>query len=170
MLRFLFPRLTPAQRRGQPLFDSAVSEARAPGWYVEGGLPDTLDGRFAMLATVCAMLTVRLDALAEGGEGQSAALAERFIEAMDAEHRQMGLNDPTLGKRVRKMVGGLARRVDAWRLAIAGQRDWDEVVKASVYGDGEPSEEHLACAAAKLRALWERLRSSPDSAVVEGKF
>lgn len=170
MLRFLFPRLTPAQRRGQPLFDSVVNHARQPHWYVEGGVPDTLDGRFAMLATVCALVSVRLDALAQGGPEQSAALVERFVEAMDAEHRQMGINDPTLGKGVRKMVGSLARRVDEWRGAIDDERRWDEVVRSSVYGGDEPGDAQLAYSSARLRALWQQLSTSVDAAVVEGKF
>ena len=70
-----------------------------------------------MLATICALLTVRVE---DSGE-QSAALAERFIEAMDAEHRQMGINDPALGKQVRRMVAALARRVGEWRAAVAGR-------------------------------------------------
>lgn len=170
MLRFLFPRLTPAQQRGQPLFDSAVAEARARHWYAEGAVPDTIDGRFAMLATVCALLTVRLEMLAEGGDERSAALTERFIEAMDAEHRQMGLNDPTLGKRVRKMVGSLARRVEAWRAATAGTDDWDEVARSSLYGTGTPQGAQAAYAAAQLRELWQRLESTSDGDVVEGKY
>ncbi len=170
MLRFLFPRLTPAQRRGQPLFDSAVNHARQRHWYVEGGVIDSLDGRFAMLATICAMLSVRLEAFPEGGQEQSAALIERFVEAMDAEHRQMGINDPTLGKGVRKMVGSLARRVDEWRAAIDGEAGWDEVVRSSVYGSGQPEDDQLAHSSAKLRELWQRLAASDDAEVAEGKY
>ncbi len=170
MLRFLFPRLTPAQPRGQPLFESAVAEARQRHWYVEGGVPDTLDGRFAMLATVCALLSVRLESLAGGGAEQSAALTERFVEAMDAEHRQMGINDPTLGKRVRKMVGSLARRVGEWRSVTAGGAGWEAQARLSVYGDAPVKDKQVAHSAEQLQQLWQRLRSSPDSDVLEGKF
>ena len=69
-------------------------------------------------------VTVRLE---RGGCGreQSAALTERFVEAMDAEHRQMGISDPTLGKQVRRMVAALARRVGEWRVAVAGEGEWE---------------------------------------------
>ncbi len=170
MLRFLFPRLTPAQRRGQPLFDSAVHHARQRHWYIEGGVPDTLDGRFAMLATVCAMVSVRLEALADSGQEPSAALIERFAEAMDAEHRQMGINDPTLGRSVRKMVGSLARRVGEWRAASEDDRRWDEVVGSSVYGSDRPGDDQLAHSSARLRELWARLGASDDAELVEGKY
>lgn len=170
MLRFLFPRLTPVQRRGQPLFKSAVAEARQRHWYVEGGVPDTVDGRFAMLATVCALISVRLESLAGGGAEQSAALTERFVEAMDAEHRQMGINDPTLGKRVRKMVGSLGRRVGEWRAVTGGEAGWEAVVRSSVYGDGPATDAQLGHSTNRLQQLWQRLQSSPDTDVLEGKF
>lgn len=170
MLRFLFPRLTVRQRRGQPLFDSAVAEARQRHWYLEGGVPDTIDGRFAMLATVCALFSVRLEDVSTGGEEASAALTERFVEAMDAEHRQMGINDPTLGKHVRKMVASLAHRVSEWRAATRGDRDWGLVARSSVYGSAPASDHEIAHSSARLGRLWQRLRSSPDANLVEGKF
>ena len=170
MLRFLFPRLTAPQRRGQPLFDSAVGEARQRHWYIEGGVPDTLDGRFAMLTTVCALLIVRLEMLAERSEAQSAALAERFVEAMDAEHRQLGINDPTLGKRVRKMVGSLARRVGEWRAATLDEEQWDAIVRSSVYGVEPATADQIGHSSARLRDLWRRLRASPDADMLEGKY
>src|SRR5918993_2789038 len=132
MLSFLFPRLTPAQAsRGSALFAALVGEARQPHWYVEGQVPDTLDGRFAVLATVTALATVRLERGGEAARTEAVALAQRFVEAMDAEHRELGLGDPTLGRKVRKLVGALARRVELWRNAIDGNR-WDEAVAASL--------------------------------------
>ena len=166
MLGFLFPRLTARPSRGQPLFDAAVREARRSDWYVEGGVPDTLDGRFTMLATVCALMTVRI----EGSAEQSAALTERFIEAMDAEHRQMGINDPALGKQVRRMVAALARRVGEWRGAVAGEGEWDDAVRSSVYGSAPATAAQLAHCSHRLRALWQRLEARTDADIAEGKI
>jgi cytochrome b pre-mRNA-processing protein 3 len=101
MLRFLFRRLTSRPERGHRLFEAVVAEARRPHWYVEGEISDSLDGRFAVLATVCALFIVRLESGSDAGDAASAALTERFIESMDSEHRELGLNDPGLGRRVR---------------------------------------------------------------------
>ena len=170
MLRFLFPRLTRAPRRGQPLFDRVVEEARRPHWYIEGGVPDTLDGRFAMVATVCALAIVRVESSVDEPASRSAALTECFIEAMDAEHRQMGINDPTLGKKVRKMVGALARRVDLWRSATSGRSDWSEACQSSLYGTGAANDGQIDHVAKKLRELWERLAAASDETAIEGRF
>ena len=170
MLRFLFGGLTDQPRRGQSLFDSAVAEARRPHWFTDGEVPDTIDGRFAMLATICALLIVRLESAGEAGEAASAALTERFIEAMDAEHREMGLNDPGLGRRVRKLVRSLERRVDEWRAAVAGDRDWSETLVSSVYRGDEPRDGALNHCTMSVRNLWGRLSTVPEDRLAEGKF
>jgi len=48
MLGFLFRGLTAEPARGAALFETLTSEARRPHWYVQGKVPDTLDGRFAV--------------------------------------------------------------------------------------------------------------------------
>lgn len=170
MLRFLFGRLTDRPKRGQALFDSAVAEARRPHWFRQGEVPDTIDGRFAMLATICALLSVRLESGSPEGEAASAALTERFIETMDSEHREIGLNDPGLGRRVRKLVASLERRVDEWRAATAGERDWSETIVSSVYRGRPPRDEALKHSGKGLRDLWERLSRARQDQLVEGRF
>jgi cytochrome b pre-mRNA-processing protein 3 len=123
-----------------------------------------------MLATICAILIVRLEAGSEKGEAASAALTERFIEAMDAEHRQLGLNDPGLGRRIRKLVGSLERRVDSWRDAVHGETGWDDVIVSSVYRDEPPEDEALAHAHRSLRAFWDRLSDCPEERLVKAQF
>jgi cytochrome b pre-mRNA-processing protein 3 len=152
------------------LFARAVAEARKPHWYEAGEVPDTIDGRFAMLVTVCALVTVRLEKGGEAGDLASAALTERFIEAMDAEHRELGLNDPGLGRRVRKLVGTLERRVDGWRAATAGEREWGELVQTSLYGSAAPSDSALDHSVRALRDLWARLANTPEQRLVKGDF
>lgn len=169
MLRFLFGGLTDRQKPGHALFEHIIAEARQPHWYVEGQVPDTLDGRFAMLATICALSIVRIE-MREDSESQSAALTERFIEAMDAEHRQMGMNDPGLGKRVRKLVGSLARRTGEWRQAVAGEVEWAATAQSSVYREAETAPDAIAHTSGALRDLWRRLEMASDEQLAEGLF
>lgn len=170
MLRFLFGRLTDRPKRGQALFDSAVAQARSPHWFAQGEVPDTIDGRFAMLATICALVSVRLESGSPDGEIASAALTERFIESMDSEHRELGLNDPGLGRRVRKLVASLERRVDEWRAAVAGERDWSETAVSSVYRGQPPRDRALEHSAQALHRLWARLCEASEEQLVEGRF
>jgi cytochrome b pre-mRNA-processing protein 3 len=169
MLRFLFPRLTADRPHGAELITRISAEARSAHWYVEGAVPDTIDGRFAMLATVTALILVRLER--DGGEGDrlSVALTERFIDLMEAEHRQLGLGDPALGRTVRKLVGALARRVDLWRSAIDGNPPWDDAVRESGY-KADPPRIGLKHSAGRLRRLWGGLDEVTLSALAEGRL
>jgi cytochrome b pre-mRNA-processing protein 3 len=170
MLAHLFARLTSRPKRGRELFTAAVAEARQPGWFVEGEIPDSIDGRFAVLATICALLIVKLESGSVAGAAESAALTERFIESMDAEHRELGLNDPGLGRRVRKLVGSLERRVDEWRETIAGERDWTEAVISTLYRGEAPRDEALDSSARAIRGLWDRLSLTPEPRLLDGRF
>jgi cytochrome b pre-mRNA-processing protein 3 len=167
MLRSLLPGLT-AAGPAKDLFASVTGEARAAHWYVEGQVPDTLDGRFAMLATIAALVIVRLERCGAEGIDASVALTERFIEVMESEHREMGLGDPKLGRTVRKLVSGLARRVGLWRAAVPDGA-WSEAARGSVYGTdvADGALEHTATA---LRQYWSRLDKTSDRALIEGRL
>src|SRR3954468_12144243 len=138
MLKFLFGGLTADKSDGTPLFDALTGRARQPHWYVEGKVPDTLDGRFAVLASVVALALVRLEREGEEGDRLSVSLTERFIHVMESEHRELGLGDPTLGKTVRKLVGMVARRTGLWRSVT--DANWEEITRESLYKDGVDDE------------------------------
>ena len=170
MLSFLFPRLTTQRNRGSALFEALVGEARQPHWFVEGQVPDTIDGRFAVLATTVALAIVRLERGGDAARTAAVALAERFVEAMDAEHRQLGIGDPTVGKIVRKLVGALDRRADLWRRTLADGDDWDHALRVSLFRDAPTSGEALDHSDAAARSVWARLEAASDQALAEGRF
>jgi cytochrome b pre-mRNA-processing protein 3 len=165
MLSFLFRGLTAQPARGTALFEAVTAETRRRSWYVEGDIPDTLDGRFAVLATIAALVLVRLEREGEAGNDASVALTERFIQVMESEHRELGLGDPTLGKTVRKLVGMLARRTELWR---GGKRDWIEATKESLYKS--EVDDALQQSAAALRDLARRLDATPLVELEQGKI
>lgn len=169
MLDFLFRRLTADPQRGSELFESITRIAREPYWYVEGKVPDTLDGRFAILATVTALVLVRLESEGEDGNGASVALTERFVEVMEAEHRELGLGDPKLGKTVRRLVGALARRNELWRRAASGKDDWKSAARDSLYKEEVPNVA-LERSAADLQRFLVGLRGVSLEDLARGKL
>jgi cytochrome b pre-mRNA-processing protein 3 len=167
MLGFLFRTLTTEPSRGAALFAAVTTEARRPHWYIEGAMPDTIDGRFAVLATVATLVIVRLEQLGDQGDAASVALTERFIEVMEAEHRELGLGDPKLGRTVRKLVGSLARRTELWRSAVAGERSWIDAASESLC-QGKTPADALDHSSRALRDLWARIGHADLPALIEG--
>ncbi len=169
MLGFLFRGLTADPHRGAALFDAVTAKARQPHWYVEGTVPDTLDGRFAVLATITALVLARLEQAGEAGNAASVALTERFIEVMESEHRELGFGDPTLGKTVRKLVGSLGRRTGTWRNTVTGGSDWNESTRQSLYKQAV-SADALRHSCRVLKALWTELQGLSVEALEKGSL
>jgi cytochrome b pre-mRNA-processing protein 3 len=169
MLDFLFRRLTADPRRGAELFGAVTDVARQPHWYTSGGVPDTLEGRFAMLATAAALVLVRLEREGAAGDLVSVALTERFVEVMESEHRELGLGDPSLGKQVRKLVGSLARRAELWRAAVNGEREWRAAVEESLYGP-DPAAEAVDHSASALKRFWSGLEEASLERIGQGEI
>lgn len=167
MLGFLFRGLTAEPARGAALFETLTAQARRPHWYVQGKVPDTLDGRFAVLATVTALALVRLERESGAGNRASVALTERFIEVMESEHRELGLGDPTLGRTVRKLVSILANRTQLWRSASDG--DWAQATRESLYKD-DVAASALEHGAESLKSFARRLDMTPLERLEEGKI
>jgi cytochrome b pre-mRNA-processing protein 3 len=167
MLKFLFRGLTAEPARGAALFQALTVEARRPHWYVAGEVPDTLDGRFAVLATVTALALVRLEREGEAGNRASVALTERFIEVMESEHRELGVGDPTLGRTVRKLVSLLAKRTVSWR--SAGEGDWVKAARESLYND-DVSADALEQSAEALKQFAKRLDESSIADLENGRI
>ena len=59
----LLKRLFGAPDRGTApqLYSAVVAAGRAPHWYVDGAVPDTIDGRFDMIAAILALVLLRLE-------------------------------------------------------------------------------------------------------------
>ncbi len=168
-MRSLFNRWRTPANDVQPLYAALVAEARRPAWYLEGAVADSMDGRFAVLASLVALAILRLEDGGEEAVRGSVALTENFIADMDAQMREEGFGDPSVGKQVRSMVGALASRVDRWRHARGGEVDWSDAVRFSIYRDALPAIETAATYSGEtLRRFDEGLSGAADEALLRG--
>jgi cytochrome b pre-mRNA-processing protein 3 len=167
----LLPRLFGDRRERaalRPLYDALVAAAREPAWYREGGVPDTLEGRFDMLATLLALVLIRMEAEGDGARAESVALTEIFIDDMDGTLRQIGIGDFVVGKHVGKLMGLLGGRLGVLREALAGGAGLDPAVRRNVFRDGPAADAQVAWVAARLRRLHERLAGTAMEPLLAG--
>ncbi|MGF1549946.1 MAG: ubiquinol-cytochrome C chaperone family protein [Sphingomonadaceae bacterium] len=152
------------------LYGAALAIARDPAWYREGGVADTLDGRFDMLAAMLSLIIMRLENMGDEGKGDAARLTEAFVEDMDAQLRQMGVGDLVVGKKVAKMVSALGGRLGAYREALEGEGELEEALLRNLYRGDSPPPEALAWTARGLRARHQGLAVMPRAALLEGRL
>ena len=151
-----------------PLYQALVGIGRDPAWYREGGVPDTLDGRFDILAAVTALALLRLEAEGEAGKVPSVLLTELFIEDMDGTLRQIGIGDYVVGKHVGRMVGALGGRLGAFREGLqAGSLA--EAVDRNIFHEAPPSPASVDFVARRLEGFSEKLTQVPVATLYDGK-
>jgi cytochrome b pre-mRNA-processing protein 3 len=147
----------------EPLYRALVAAARDPGWYRDGGVPDTLDGRFDMIAAVTALILLRLEGEGEAGREPGVLLAELFVADMDSSLRQVGIGDYVVGKHIGRMMGALGGRLAAFRDARSDLDAFAEAVRRNVFHEAPPSGAALDWTSGRLR----RLRGALDALSLE---
>ena len=155
------------RERLRPLWHKVVELARTPEFYAECGVADTVDGRFDMITAVLSVVTVRLEKSEMRSE--SALLAEFFVEDMDGQLREFGVNDVVVGKRVGKLMGVLGGRLGAYRSALneSDKMRLTEAISRNVSFGADGSAD---CVATKMLALAERLDKIDDAALLAAEI
>jgi len=152
-----------------PLYGHVIAEARRPDWYRDGRVPDTLDGRFDMVAAVLSLVLLRLEEEGEAGRAPSAFLAELFVDDMDGQLRERGVGDVVVGKHVGRMMGALGGRLGALREAFSNG-SLDEVIVRNIYRGAVPGDGPMATVRAGLIDLRARLAALPGGALLGGAW
>ena len=149
-----------------PLYNAVVTRGRAEHWYLAGGVPDTVDGRFDMIAAVLAIVLVRLER-EPAAAALSAHLTERFVDDMDGQLRQMGIGDIVVGKHIGKMMSMLGGRLGAYRDGLAAG-DVAPALVRNLYRGAAPDAAALAHVRESLMAFHAGLTTKSLPALLAG--
>jgi cytochrome b pre-mRNA-processing protein 3 len=105
------------------LYGSSVTAARARNFYAQWGVPDTVQGRFEMVALHVALALRRLGK--EGGAGRrlGLALTEAFVVDMDDTMREMTFGDLAVPREIKRATAALFDRHTAYLAALATPTD-----------------------------------------------
>lgn len=150
------------------LYRAAVEVARRPHWYEAGAVPDTINGRFDMVATVVAVVLLRLETEPEAAE-TSARLTECFVTDMESQLREIGLGDVGIGKEMGRLVGALGGRLGALRDGAAAGSIREALLR-NVYRGQAPSAEALDHVEGALGSFARDLASTPLDALLGGRL
>ena len=152
-----------------PLYRAVVTAARRPVWYRAGAVPDTLDGRFDMVAAILSLVLLRLEREGDAGRAPAALLTEIFVDDMDGQLRQAGVGDIVVGKHIGKMMGQLGGRLGAFRQGLGGS-DLDDVIVRNIYRGGAPDPAAQAVVRDGLVTLDAALTATPISEMLDGSW
>lgn len=145
-----------------------VERAREPVFYTEWGVPDTLDGRFELLALHAFLVLNRL----KQDHAATAPFAQDLFDTMfadlDRALREMGVGDLGVGRRVKEMAAGFYGRIVAYDKGLAEPSLLLDALRRNLYGTATPTEAQLASAAAYLTRQVSALRTAALPALLAG--
>lgn len=163
--------------RRNPLRDAAelayrriVDQARRPGFFADIEVPDTVDGRFELIALHAFLFLHRL----KREQPQAAPLGQSFLDTMftdfDRSLREMGTGDLSVGREVKRMAQAFYGRIDAYERGLAEDgAALEAALDRNLFGTAPAEPAHLEAMAEYLRREAAQLEAQPTAALLAGE-
>ncbi|WP_245986600.1 ubiquinol-cytochrome C chaperone family protein [Azospirillum thermophilum] len=171
----LFGRLL-GTRRGRraaaEFFATIAGQARNPVFYQQLGVPDSLDGRFDMVALHVFLVMRRLKGQGAEAARWSQALYEVMVADFEAGVMELGVGDSGISRKVKTMARGMAGRIQAYDAALqeAGDATLEVALDNNVYGTVlETDPQALATLVRYVRAADRLLAGQPLEDLLGGR-
>jgi cytochrome b pre-mRNA-processing protein 3 len=147
-----------------------VTQARQPALYTACAIPDTVDGRFEMIALHAFLVMRRL----KGGGEDEARFAQNLFDFMfadmDRNLRELGVGDLGVGKRIKAMAKSFYGRIAAYEQGLAAETGVLEAALLRTVYDGAAVDSRAVSALADyLRRTDQALAAQPLSALQTGQ-
>ena len=165
-LKTLFKSEPDPRETMRPLWERTVEIAREKPWYATHGVEDSVGGRFDVITFVLSLILIRLEE-EDGFAPEMAWLTELFVDDMDGQLRELGINDVVVGKHMGKLMATLGGRIGTLRDGLSNE---DESALADAV---ERNVQLLEGAdpmvtAAALHVLYQQLRLIAPEAIIAG--
>lgn len=154
----------------EALYGAIVAQARHPVFYLEYGVPDTVNGRFEMLLLHVVLAIERLAAETEPARSAGQEVFDRFCQDMDDILRERGVSDVKVPREMRRVASAFYGRQAAYREALARDEAGPllDAVRRNVYGGA--SAPAAARMAAYMRTAVVSLQGQAPEALARGQL
>jgi cytochrome b pre-mRNA-processing protein 3 len=161
----------PSAAPAHALYFEVVRQSRLPAFYLEGGVPDSLDGRFDLIALHAFLAMRRLKREGQAGQNLAQALFDIMFADMDQSLREMGVGDLGVGRRVKAMASAFYGRIAAYDAGL--ERDdaaLGDALARNLYGTTDPSPAVLSRMVAYVRQQAADSDDWPSSSLLGGQI
>jgi cytochrome b pre-mRNA-processing protein 3 len=172
MFQRLFGRERKANRAlTDALYERIVAAARQPVFYSDWNVPDTPLGRFEMLSLAMLLFQHRLRGEPGAAQDVAQVLIEEFFTDIEHSLRELGISDPGVPKRMKRLARMFYGRTAAYTDAL--DRDDAEAMAAALTRNVRPDAAawpEAARLAAYAFAAREALAAQPADAICGGRL
>ena len=142
----------------EKFYGAIVAQARLPVFYRSFGVPDTLQGRFTLLALHLFAVLHRLKSGGPEGSALAQDLVDRFSQDMETVLRELGVSDMRVPQSMRRLAAASKGLFEDYETALAaGRASLAHAIAASLPGETESAELSSSALASYLMASIEAL-------------
>jgi cytochrome b pre-mRNA-processing protein 3 len=159
------------QAKTRSLYGAIVAQGRAPAFYGDYGVPDTVEGRFDMVLMHVYLVWRRLSQAGGAARETAQQVFDLFFQDMDESMRELGVGDLSVPRKVRAMGEAFYGRSGVYDAALAKADDADlaAAMKRNVFGDTKGTDGAAARLARYLRAADRALGGQAVEAISAGQ-
>jgi len=106
----------------EKFYGAIVAQARLPVFYRSFGVPDTIHGRFTLLALHLFAVLRRLKSGGPEGSALAQKLVDRFIQDMETVLRELGVSDMRVPQSMRRLAAASKGLFEDYETALAAGR------------------------------------------------
>jgi cytochrome b pre-mRNA-processing protein 3 len=163
-------RRAPEADAAHRLYVEVVKQARQPHFFAALGVPDTVQGRFEMIALHAFLVLHRLKRQHEAGAGLAQELFDVMFDDMDRNFREMGAGDLGVGKRVKQLAEQFYGRIAAYEAGLgADEAGLRRALERNIYGAQTPNAGAVGAMADYLRREAGALGTVPLEELLAGR-
>jgi cytochrome b pre-mRNA-processing protein 3 len=168
--RMIFGR-PPKREPVRELYARIVAQARRPEFYLGGGVSDTPEGRFELVALHAFLVLRRLRRERARAAPFAQALFDLMFADMDVNLREMGVGDLSVGRQVKAMAEAFFGRVAAYDAGLSGGDDaLADALRRNVLRGAAPRAEFLADLVAYVRREASSLAAADPDGLLQGDW
>jgi cytochrome b pre-mRNA-processing protein 3 len=168
-----FQRRAARRKAAEAAWRGLLRQALEPGFYVTGGVPDTFEGRAAMVTVMTALVCVRLSRIPGPEPARLVSLIDRLaLDGFDAAFREKGVGDHSIARKVRKLAethAGLGKALFA-ALSASEEAGRAEALAGVLVRNGLVSPERAGALVRPLLTLRAGLEGLADGEVLAGRL
>ncbi|CAN0548307.1 unnamed protein product [Laminaria digitata] len=166
-----FAKESPYAEPAREAYLAVVAHARQPVFYASYGVPDSVEGRFEMIALHAILLVRRIKGRGDASDQFGREFMSYLFADMDRNLREMGTGDMRVGKKIKEMAEAFYGRARVYQAALdGGEPSLEDVLARNVFVEEEGDEASVRGIADSVRQQVAYLEAQELDAILAGSL